>query len=107
MQGKTPQDKDRNRHQRQRQIGFNIGYMIAALLAKAAAGRAGVRFFETSCSELVEMFVGVGAAQERDLFEQARKQGFAPMVAGEENWTDRRYDPTLRHRLPVWVEVVR
>jgi cell division protease FtsH len=43
------------------------------LLAKATAGEAGVAFFETSGSEFVEMFVGVGAARVRDLFTQARQ----------------------------------
>ncbi len=43
------------------------------LLAKATAGEASVKFFETSGSEFVEMFVGVGAARVRDLFENARK----------------------------------
>ena len=43
------------------------------LLAKATAGEAGVPFFETSGSEFVEMFVGVGAARVRDLFAQARQ----------------------------------
>ena len=43
------------------------------LLAKATAGEAHVSFFETSGSEFVEMFVGVGAARVRDLFAQARK----------------------------------
>jgi len=43
------------------------------LLAKAVAGEAGVPFFSISGSEFVEMFVGVGAARVRDLFDQARK----------------------------------
>ena len=42
------------------------------LLARAVAGEAGVAFFSISGSEFVEMFVGVGAARVRDLFEQAR-----------------------------------
>jgi cell division protease FtsH len=42
------------------------------LLAKAVAGEAGVAFFNISGSEFVEMFVGVGAARVRDLFEQAK-----------------------------------
>ncbi|WP_342349112.1 ATP-dependent zinc metalloprotease FtsH [uncultured Nitrospira sp.] len=41
------------------------------MLAKAIAGEAGVPFFSISGSEFVEMFVGVGAARVRDLFEQA------------------------------------
>ncbi|HTU59700.1 MAG TPA: ATP-dependent metallopeptidase FtsH/Yme1/Tma family protein, partial [Polyangiales bacterium] len=48
------------------------------LLARAVAGEAGVPFFSISGSEFVEMFVGVGAARVRDLFEQARKQ--APSI---------------------------
>ena len=48
------------------------------LLAKAVAGEAGVPFFSINGSEFVEMFVGVGAARVRDLFEQARKQ--APAI---------------------------
>jgi cell division protease FtsH len=43
------------------------------LLARAVAGEAGVPFFSISGSEFVELFVGVGAARVRDLFEQARK----------------------------------
>jgi cell division protease FtsH len=48
------------------------------MLAKAVAGEAGVPFFSISGSEFVEMFVGVGAARVRDLFEQARKK--APAI---------------------------
>mgnify|MGYP001827508488 CR=1 FL=1 len=43
------------------------------LLAKAVSGEAGVPFFSISGSEFVEMFVGVGAARVRDLFEQAKR----------------------------------
>src|SRR5690606_25471543 len=43
------------------------------LMARAVAGEAGVPFFSISGSEFVEMFVGVGAARVRDLFEQARQ----------------------------------
>lgn len=43
------------------------------LLARAVAGEAGVPFFSISGSDFVEMFVGVGAARVRDLFEQAKK----------------------------------
>ncbi len=43
------------------------------LLARAAAGEADVPFFSVSGSDFVEMFVGVGAARVRDLFDQARK----------------------------------
>lgn len=48
------------------------------LLAKAVAGEAGVAFFHTSGSDFVEMFVGMGAARVRDLFEQGRKH--APCI---------------------------
>ena len=43
------------------------------LLARATAGEAGVPFFSISGSEFVEMFVGVGAARVRDLFDQAKR----------------------------------
>lgn len=43
------------------------------LLARAVAGEAGVRFFVANATEFVEMFVGVGAARVRDLFESAQK----------------------------------
>ena len=43
------------------------------LLARAIAGEAGVPFFSLSGSDFVEMFVGVGAARVRDLFEEAKK----------------------------------
>ncbi|MBD2162990.1 ATP-dependent metallopeptidase FtsH/Yme1/Tma family protein [Calothrix membranacea FACHB-236] len=48
------------------------------LLARAIAGEAGVPFFSISGSEFIELFVGVGAARVRDLFEQAKKQ--APCI---------------------------
>ena len=48
------------------------------MLAKAVAGEAGVPFLSISGSEFVEMFVGVGAARVRDLFEQAEKK--APCI---------------------------
>jgi len=48
------------------------------LLARAVAGEAGVPFFNISGSEFIEMFVGVGAARVRDLFEQARQK--APCI---------------------------
>ena len=48
------------------------------LLARAVAGEAGVNFFHTSGSDFVEMFVGMGAARVRDLFETGRKN--APCI---------------------------
>jgi cell division protease FtsH len=48
------------------------------LLARAVAGEAGVPFFSISGSEFVEMFVGVGAARVRDLFDQGRQK--APAI---------------------------
>ncbi len=48
------------------------------LLARAVAGEAGVPFFSISGSDFVEMFVGVGAARVRDLFEQGKKH--APCI---------------------------
>ncbi len=48
------------------------------LLAKAVAGEASVPFFAVSGSSFIEMFVGVGAARVRDLFEQAKKE--APAI---------------------------
>jgi cell division protease FtsH len=44
------------------------------LLARAVAGEAGVPFFSISGSEFVEMFVGVGAARVRELFDEAKKK---------------------------------
>jgi cell division protease FtsH len=48
------------------------------LLARAVAGEAGVPFFSTNGAEFVEMFVGVGAARVRDMFEHARES--APCI---------------------------
>jgi cell division protease FtsH len=48
------------------------------LLARAIAGEAGVAFFSLTGSEFVEMFVGVGAARVRDLFQQAQQK--APCI---------------------------
>lgn len=48
------------------------------LLAKAVAGEAGVPFFSISGSDFVEMFVGMGAARVRDMFEQAKQK--APCI---------------------------
>jgi len=48
------------------------------LLAKAVAGEAGVPFYSTSGSDFIEMFVGVGPARVRSLFEEARKN--APCI---------------------------
>ncbi len=71
--------KDPNRFQR---LGGRIprGVLLVGrpgtgktLLAKAVSGEAGVPFFSISGSDFVEMFVGVGAARVRDLFDQAKK----------------------------------
>lgn len=48
------------------------------LLARAVAGEAGVPFFYTSGSSFIQMFVGVGAARVRDMFEDAKKK--APCI---------------------------
>jgi cell division protease FtsH len=48
------------------------------LLARAVAGESGVPFFSISASEFIELFVGVGAARVRDLFEEAKKS--APAI---------------------------
>jgi len=61
------------------------------LLAKAVAGEAGVPFFSISGSDFVEMFVGVGAARVRDLFEQAKAAAPAIVFVDE-------IDAVGRHR---------
>ena len=61
------------------------------LLARAVAGEAGVPFFSISGSDFVEMFVGVGAARVRDLFEQAKTQAPAIVFVDE-------IDAVGRHR---------
>jgi len=53
------------------------------LLARAVAGEAGVPFFSISGSDFVEMFVGVGAARVRDLFEQAKQHAPAIVFVDE------------------------
>jgi cell division protease FtsH len=53
------------------------------LLAKAVAGEAGVPFFSLSGSDFVEMFVGVGAARVRDLFDQAERKSPAIIFIDE------------------------
>jgi cell division protease FtsH len=63
------------------------------LLARAVAGEASVPFFSISGSEFVEMFVGVGAARVRDLFEQARAKAPAIIFIDE-------LDALGRARLP-------
>jgi cell division protease FtsH len=61
------------------------------LLARAVAGEAGVPFFSISGSDFVEMFVGVGAARVRDLFEQAKNAAPAIVFIDE-------IDAVGRHR---------
>ncbi len=61
------------------------------LLARAVAGEAGVPFFSISGSDFVEMFVGVGAARVRDLFEQAKANAPAIIFMDE-------IDAVGRHR---------
>jgi cell division protease FtsH len=61
------------------------------LLARAVAGEANVNFFSASGSEFVEMFVGVGAARVRDLFERAKKNAPAIIFIDE-------LDAVGRHR---------
>lgn len=53
------------------------------LLAKAVAGEAGVPFYSISASEFVEMFVGVGAARVRDLFQKAKRNAPAILFIDE------------------------
>lgn len=60
------------------------------LLAKAVAGEAKVAFFSASASEFVEMFVGVGAARVRDLFENAKKNAPAIIFIDELDAVGRR-----------------
>ena len=60
------------------------------LLARAVAGEAGAPFFVISASEFVEMFVGVGAARIRDLFETARKASPAVVFIDEIDAVGRR-----------------
>ncbi len=63
------------------------------LLARAVAGEARVPFLSVSGSSFVEMFVGVGAARVRDLFEQARTRGPAIVFIDEIDALGARRDP--------------
>ncbi len=65
------------------------------LIAKAVAGEAKVPFFSISGSEFVEMFVGVGAARVRDLFEQARQRAPAIIFIDELDAMGRSRNPGL------------
>ena len=65
------------------------------LLAKAIAGEAKVPFFTISGSDFVEMFVGVGAARVRDMFEQAKKN--APASSSSTRST-----PSAAIAAPAW-----
>src|SRR5262245_57512251 len=65
------------------------------LLARAVAGEAGVPFFSISGSEFVELFVGVGAARVRDLFEQARAKAPAIIFIDELDALGRARSPFL------------
>lgn len=60
------------------------------LLARALAGEAKVPFFEVAASEFMELFVGVGAARVRDLFEQAKKKAPAILFIDEIDAVGRR-----------------
>ena len=48
------------------------------LMAKALAGESGVPFIQSSASEFIELFVGVGASRVRDIFKQAKEK--APCI---------------------------
>ena len=60
------------------------------LLARAVAGETNARFYQVSASEFVEMFVGVGAARVRDMFETARKNAPAVVFIDELDAVGRR-----------------
>lgn len=62
------------------------------LLSKAVAGEANVPFFSTSGSDFVEMYVGLGAARIRDLFEQAKKKAPCIIFIDEIDAVGRRRD---------------
>lgn len=78
--------------QRYRELGAHIpkGVLLMGapgtgktLSARAVAGEAGVPFFNISGSEFIEMFVGVGAARVRDMFEAAKKEAPALIFIDE------------------------
>lgn len=66
------------------------------LIAKAVAGEAGVPFFSISGSEFMEMFVGVGPARVRDLFDKARQKAPCIIFIDEIDAVGRKRDKSLR-----------
>ncbi|MFC4428043.1 AAA family ATPase, partial [Deinococcus navajonensis] len=66
------------------------------LLARAVAGEARVPYFSLSGSDFVEMFVGVGAARVRDLFEQARKHAPCIVFIDEIDAVGRKRGPNVQ-----------
>jgi cell division protease FtsH len=71
------------------------------LLARAVAGEARVPFFSLTGSEFVEMFVGVGAARVRDLFDQAASKAILPVGSVGPASCRRHPSPTGKYSAPI------